>query len=78
MNALSLKLPNSIHRHVKEIAIKKGISKNQFISSAISEKLSAMSTENYIIQRAKRANKGDFKKILDHVPNRTPLAGDEL
>ena len=78
MSALSLRLPNSIHRHIKEIAAQEGVSINQFISSAVSEKISAISTKNYLVQRANRANRKEFKKILDKVPNRTPLAGDEL
>ncbi len=78
MSTLSLRLPNSIHRHIKEIALQEGVSINQFISSAVSEKISAISTENYLLQRANRANREDFKKILNNVPNRTPLAGDEL
>ena len=63
MSALSLRLPNSIHRHIKEIASQEDISINQFILSAVSEKISAISTENYIVQRA---NRGDFKKILNN------------
>ena len=43
MSALSLRLPNSIHRHIKEIAIQEGVSINQFISTAVSEKISAFS-----------------------------------
>jgi len=78
MSTLSLRLPNSIHRHIKEIALQEGVSINQFISSAVSEKISAISTENYLLQRANRANREDFKKILNNVPDRTPLAGDEL
>lgn len=78
MSALSLRLPNSIHRHIKEIASQEGVSINQFISSAVSEKISAISTENYLIRRANKANRREFKKILDKVPNRTPLPGDEL
>jgi uncharacterized protein (DUF1778 family) len=78
MSALSLRLPNSIHRHIKEMASQEDISINQFILSAVSEKISAISTENYLVQRANRANRRDFKKILNNVPNRTPLAGDEL
>ena len=78
MSTLSLRLPNSIHRHIKEIALQEGVSINQFISSAVSEKISAISTENYLLQRANRANRGDFKKILNNVPDRKPLAGDEL
>ena len=77
MGALSLRLPNSIHRHIKEIATQEGVSINQFISSAVAEKISAISTENYLKQRAERADTDEFKKILDKVPDRPPLTGDE-
>ena len=78
MSALSLRLPDSIHRHIKEIAKKEGVSINQFISSAVSEKISALLTEDYLKSRAKKARKKDFKSILDKVPAREPLPGDEL
>jgi len=78
MSALSLRLPNSIHRHIKEIASDEGVSINQFISSAVSEKISAITTETYLAQRAERAKKSDFSEILAKVPNRTPISGDEL
>ena len=78
MSALSLRLPDSIHRHIKEIAKKEGVSINQFISSAVSEKISALLTEDYLKSRAKRAKKNDLKSILHKVPDREPLPGDEL
>ncbi len=78
MSALSLRLPESIHRHIREIAKKEGVSINQFISSAVAEKISALMTEEYLESRARRAKKEDFKKILARVPSRKPLSGDEL
>ena len=78
MSALSLRLPESIHRHIRDIAKKEGVSINQFISSAVSEKISALLTEDYLQQRAKRAKGGDFRKILAKVPSRKPVHGDEL
>lgn len=77
MSALSLRLPHSIHRHIREIAQKEGVSINQFISSAVSEKISAILTEEYLESRAKRADRQVFKKILSGVPARDPLPGDE-
>ena len=56
MSTLSLRLPESIYKRVKEFAKKDGISINQFISSAVSEKISAFATEDYLELRAKRAN----------------------
>ena len=78
MSALSLRLPNSIHRHIKEIASREGVSINQFVTSAVSEKISAIMTENYLNQRAERANKKEFKEILDKIPARKPLPGDQI
>lgn len=78
MSVLSLRLPDSIHRHIKEVAQKEGISINQFISSAVSEKISALLTEDYLKARAKRAKKEDLKSILAKVPKRKPVEGDEL
>ncbi len=78
MSALSLRLPNSLHNHIKEIAQQEGVSINQFISSAVSEKISAIMTEEYLEQRAKKADKRKFKKILSQVPDRAPIHGDEL
>ncbi len=78
MSTLSLRLPESIHRHIKEVAKMEGVSINQFISSAVAEKISALMTEDYLKTRAKRANKDDFEKILAEVPDRKPLPGDEL
>jgi hypothetical protein len=63
MSALSLRLPQSIHHHIREIARREGVSINQFISSAVSEKISALMTEDYLKKRAKRAKKEGFKNI---------------
>ena len=78
MSALSLRIPNSIHKHIKEIAQKEGVSINQFISSAVAEKISAIMTEDYLKSRSDRAKKSDFKRILNKVPKRKPIPGDEL
>ncbi len=78
MSALSLRLPDSIHRHIKEVAKKEGVSINQFISSAVSEKISALLTEDYLKNRANSARKKNLKKILDKVPEREPLPCDEI
>ena len=78
MSALSLRLPNSLHNHIKEIAKREGVSIKPFISSAVAEKISAIMTEEYLAQRAKGADKKQFKKMLGQVPARPPLPGDEL
>ena len=78
MGALNLRLPNSIHRHIREIARRDGVSINQFISSAVSEKISALMTEEVFTQRAEKARAGALKGVLAAVPHREPLPDDEL
>jgi hypothetical protein len=78
MSALNLRLPDSIHRHIREIARRDGVSINLFITSAVTEKISALTTEEYITARAKKARKGAFKKVLERVRKRKPLPGDAL
>lgn len=78
MSALSLRLPDSIHRHIKEIAKREGVSINQFISTAVTEKISALMTEEYIEVRASQARADGLREVLDKVPDREPLSGDAL
>lgn len=78
MSALNLRLPDSIHRHIRDIAREDGVSINTFITSAVAEKISAITTEDYIATRASKARKGAFQRVLDGVPKRKPLPGDEL
>jgi hypothetical protein len=78
MSALNLRLPDSVHRHVREIAKQDGVSINLFIASAVSEKISALTTEAQIASRASKARKGAFRSVLARVPRRKPLPGDEL
>ena len=78
MSSMNLRLPDSIHRHIREIAKRDGVSINLFITSAVVEKISALTTEDYIAGRARNTRKGAFKKVLDRVPKRKPLTGDEF
>ena len=58
MATLSLRLPDSYHTMVKEITAKDNISINQFIISAVAEKISALETQNYLEERAERGLPG--------------------
>jgi len=78
MSALSLRLPNSIHRHIKEVAQKDGVSINSFINSAVAEKISAITTDDYISKRAQRSKKNAFRKVLNKVKSRKPLPEDRF
>lgn len=69
MNVLSLRLPESLHKGVKEAAQREGISINQFIATAVAEKLAALMTEDYLRQRASQASRTRYEEALAQVPN---------
>ena len=77
MTPLNLTLPNSIRRHLQEMADMDGVPIDQFVMSAVAEKISALTTADYLVARAGRADPAAFRTILDKVPDRAPLAGDE-
>ena len=60
------------------MAQKEDVSINQFIASAVAEKVSAIATEEYLLDRAQRADKAAFELILAKVAKRQLLPGDEL
>ncbi len=53
---------------IKTISIQDNISINQFITSAVGEKISALETQNYLEERAARGSKEKFLSVLDKVP----------
>ena len=77
MTTLNLTLPISIQRHLQEMADLDGVPVDQFVMSAVTEKISALTAETYLRARAGRADPAAFRSILDRVPQRAPLAGDE-
>jgi len=72
MSTISLRLPESIHKRVKELAKSEGISINQLISTALAEKLSALLTKEYLEERAKRGSRKKFDKALSKVKEKGP------
>jgi len=78
MSTLSLRLANSLHNEVKHLAKKEGISINQFIASAVAEKMSALMTENYLVERSKKGDKKAFLQAMAKVPDIEPEANDRL
>ena len=72
MSSISLRLPESLHKKARDLAKKENTSINQLVSSALAEKISAITTEEYIQTRSKRASKAKFRKVLAKVKDKTP------
>lgn len=68
MTTLSIRLPDSLHEIAKKVAEDDHISLNQFIASAVAEKVAALTAETYLKERADRASRQRFKDVLAKVP----------
>ena len=78
MSTLSLRLPDSLHKRVRDLAQQEGISINQFVSTAVAEKMAALMTVDYLDERAKRGSREKVLAVLAKVPDVAPEPGDEL
>ncbi len=78
MGAISVRLPDSLHELVRDVAAQDHVSLNQFIASAVAEKVSALRTERYLSERGQRASLGAFRSALAAVPNRPAEGADAL
>jgi HicB family len=76
VSTLSLRIPDSTHNRIKDWAQKDKLSINQFISTAVAEKLAALETLNYLSERAQKGSKAKFEAALANVPHAEPLPQD--
>lgn len=76
MSILSIRLPDSLYHAVKMVSAEGSISMNQFIASAVAEKVSALTTEKYIQERTSCASKAQFEAVLANVPDVEPETFD--
>ncbi|MEK6321756.1 MAG: YlcI/YnfO family protein [Acidobacteriota bacterium] len=78
MSTISLRLPDSLHKRVRALAKQENVSINQFIATALAEKMSALLTEDYLEERAKRGSRKKFERALAKVRKVKPHAADRL
>ena len=78
MTALTLRLPDSVHRKVKELAKEDGVSVNQFRASAAAEKVSSILTVHYLEDEARQASRAEFERVLAKTPETTPAPEDRF
>ena len=69
MAILVARLPESLHKHLRELARRENVSMSQFITLAVAEKMAALEAEETIQQRAARASREAFERALAKVPD---------
>ena len=77
MTTLSVRFPDSYHTMMKDISAKDDVSINQFIVTAVAEKISAMETQDYLSARAAKGSRDKFMAVLAKVPNSEPGKSDK-
>jgi hypothetical protein len=77
MSALSLRLPESLHRKIRELAERDAVSINQFIATAVAEKTATLLAVEYLETRGRQGSRRLFDRVLARVPDVPPISGDE-
>lgn len=78
MSTISLRLPDSLHKRVRELAKSEDVSINQLITTALAEKMSALMTVDYLKERGALGDRAKYESVLAKVRDVEPDAGDEL
>ncbi|ACV37885.1 MAG: toxin-antitoxin system HicB family antitoxin [Candidatus Accumulibacter sp.] len=71
-----LRLPNSIKAEVVRRAKADGTSLNQFVATAVAEKLAAMNTATFFAERRERADFDAFDRIMQRQGGEPPQPDD--
>ncbi|MEW6752248.1 MAG: toxin-antitoxin system HicB family antitoxin [Candidatus Latescibacterota bacterium] len=75
----ALRLQPALLEEARKAAEQEGVAVNQLINVAVAEKLSALRTEAYFLERARRADVAKAREILRRAgKGNPPLEGDEL
>ena len=78
VSTFPLRLPRSLKSAVEQIAQEDGTSVNQFVVTALAEKISALKTAEIFIERKQRADFEAFDRIMNRRGGQTPATEDGL
>jgi hypothetical protein len=73
-----LRLPKSLKNAVERLSKEDGTSTNQFVATAVAEKVSALQSAEFFEDREARADFKAFDKIMKRRGGKPPCHGDEL
>lgn len=73
-----LRLPRSLKEAVVRLSREDRTSINQFVATAVAEKVSALQTAKYFADRRARADFKAFDRIMKRKAGKAPCEGDEV
>jgi hypothetical protein len=72
---LRLRLPDSLHHQLNGLTAAAGISVEQFVTTAVAEKISLLSPD-YLQERARRGSRAKYEAALAQAPDIEPPEDD--
>jgi hypothetical protein len=78
MSSLNVRIPESLRRRAQSLAQDDGVPLEQFIATALAEKVAVLDAGTYIRQRATRGSREKFDRVLAKVPDVEPEERDRL
>lgn len=74
-----LQLPQSLKKTAARLAMEDGVSLNQWIVSAVAQKVGAVEAAGEFLEaRAGTAKRGDLTRLLDRAPDAPPMPKDGI
>jgi len=77
-NTYPLRLPRSLKQAVERLSREDGTSINQFVATAVAEKISALETARFFAERKRRADFEAFDRIMKRRAGKPHGRGDEM
>jgi len=73
-----LRLPVSLKTALEKLSKEDGTSINQFVVTAVAEKISAMNTAAFFEERSAKGNRARFRRILNRKGGEPPRQNDDI
>jgi len=77
-NTYLLRLPRSLKQAVERLSREDRTSINQFVATAVAEKVSTLETARFFTDRQRRADFKAFDRIMRRRGGKPPRPGDEM
>jgi hypothetical protein len=78
MSTITLQIPPSLRKRAEALAKEDGIQLDQFITTALAEKVAVLDTDSVLRERAARGSREKFERVLSKVPDVEPDGPDRF
>lgn len=78
MADVQFSIPDSVRSRIAEMADREGLTIEQFVAAAVTERVSRLTGVDALRQEVSTASEQDFRRYLDLVPSAPVVAADKL